>query len=281
MAMNTNLAGMSPILGMGANSGGSQQAVPGAMGMNTPAIGGATNAFLPSYPTGANAAPMTSPYGGGAPNPVAGADTGFSNTQVGGQGAPGMPDLSAGFAANNFGATGGAGAPGVGALGNTNIGSMLGLNAQNDPNAAHNFVKAMRKAGYSSGVAGQLWNFMQSGAGFNPQIAQSVISAYQAAQQPGVQRGERDLMAQFGGMGLGASSSAAIGMGDYLSQVNASQGEVEAKILDQMYEQSIQNYMTVLMGGKGPAPKGMFDNILGYMNAASGMAQSFATMGAG
>jgi hypothetical protein len=270
MAMNTNLAGMSPILGAGANSAGSQQAVPGATSMNTPAIGGATNTFLPSYPTGANAAPMTSPFSGGTVA-TAGADPGYTATS------PGMPDLSAGFAANGPGAN--AGSNPLSAFTGTNLASSLGLNAQNNPNAAHDFVKAMHKAGYSAGVAGQLWNFLQSGAGFNPQIAQSVISSYQAAQQPGVNRGERDLMAQFGNMGLGASSAAAIGMGDYLSQVNASQGEVEGKILDQMYQQSIQNYMAVLMGGKGNPPKGLFDNILGYMNAASGDMQAAASMG--
>jgi hypothetical protein len=270
MAMNTNLAGMSPILGAGANSAGSQQAVPGATSMSTPAIGGGTNAFLPTYPTGANAAPMTSPYGGGGASSAtstAGTDAGYGNTGVG------APDASATFGGVTPAPFAANGAPSgaTGALATGNISSLLGLNAQNNPNAAHDFVAAMHKAGYSAGVAGQLWNFINSGAGYNPAVADALM----AQMQPQVNRGEADIMERFGSMGMGSSSAAAIGLGDYLSQVNLNEGQV----LSQLYEQSVQNYMTVLMGGKGNAPKGLFDNILGYMNAASGDMQAAATMG--
>lgn len=104
-----------------------------------------------------------------------------------------------------------------------------------------NLQRAFTDAGAPSGVAASLADFLKSGAGYNPQILQSLI----AQLQPQISRGETDIMGQFGGAGLGQSSAAATGMGDYLSQVNLN----ESNMATQLYEQAINNYMQVMLGG--------------------------------
>lgn len=100
--------------------------------------------------------------------------------------------------------------------------------------------QGFQQAGVPKALAESLAGFLAGGAGFN----QNVLNEIFAAQQPGIQRSESDILEHFGSMGLGASSPAAIGLGDYLSQVNLNQGQIAA----QLYEQSIQNYLSVLLG---------------------------------
>jgi hypothetical protein len=144
-----------------------------------------------------------------------------------------------------------------------NVANLLGFgNGTNNP--LNDITKALHKAGFSAGVAGELANFLQSGAGFNPAVAQALI----AAMQPGVQRKEADILEQFSNMGLRGSSSAAIGLGDFLSQEQLNEGQIWAGL----YEQSVQNYMNVLLAGKGPAPKGLFGNIMDFISTTSNAA---------
>jgi hypothetical protein len=107
-------------------------------------------------------------------------------------------------------------------------------------------AKSLQSSGYRGGVGTALSQFLQSGAGFNPAVAQAMI----AALQPQFAKGQANLMEQFGSMGLGMGSPAALGMGDYEAQTNLDVGQ----LLSGMYEQSIQNYMGVLESAK-TAPK--------------------------
>lgn len=216
------MAGNTPfgMTGMpGSNFGGTNVAVPTPSSSNTPAIGGSSNAFLPTPTTG-----QTVP---GATSPVNAAPTN---------------------SANPF----------------SNIPGMLGFgNGTNNP--LHDITKAFEKAGFSSGIGGELANFLMSGAGFNPAVAEAMI----AAMQPGIQRGEADIMEQFSGMGLRGGSPAAVGLGDYMSQVQLNEGQIWANL----YEQSVQNYMNVLLAGKGQPHKNTFESIMGGLS-------SFITAGA-
>jgi len=100
-------------------------------------------------------------------------------------------------------------------------------------------AKSFQKAGTMPGGLGTAAaQFMQSGAGFNPQVAQALI----AAMQPQIAKGQANLMEQFGAQGLAGGSPAALGMGDYLAQTNLDVGQ----LLSGLYEQSVQNYMQVL-----------------------------------
>jgi len=96
------------------------------------------------------------------------------------------------------------------------------------------------KKDYGPGIAGMITQFLQGGAGFN----QDAVNNLLASMQPGIERGEEDLMEQFSTSGNRFGSGAQIGLGDYLSQVNLNEGEIEA----QMYETSVSDYINTLMG---------------------------------
>ncbi len=114
-----------------------------------------------------------------------------------------------------------------------------GANLTTDPGGV---AHAFQKAGYSGPIATLLEQFLAGGAGYNPQVAQAMI----AALGPSIQQGQANLLEQFGSQGLRMSSPAAYGMASFDSQVTLDEGQ----ILSQMYEQSVQNYMDVLLAGK-------------------------------
>lgn len=185
----------------GANPGGNQVAVPTSAGASSPAVGGATNPLLPTYPSGQSVVSFPANTSGTTPTTFG---SGFGGTGSG----SGWPSFALG--------------------------------------PEHDFQKAMLKAGFGFGVSGPLYQFLKSGAGFNPQVAQALINSM----QPYVQRGEADILEQFSNMGLRNGSPAAIGMGDFLSQVNLNEQQVFA----QMWEQAVQNYLSVLLSGKTGQP---------------------------
>lgn len=174
---------------------------------------------------------------------------------------------------NAYGMTGGT-SSGSGGSGPLNIFQQsVGTNTNGQANwipSEHDFVAAMYKGGYSAGDAALLYNFISSGAGFNSQVAQGLMQSM----QPQLMRGEADIMEQFSGQGLRGSSSAAIGMGDYMSQF-ASQQE---QTLAQMYENSVQAYMDVLLSGKqNTQPKGStFQNIMQWVQTSASVAAAAA-----
>ncbi len=119
------------------------------------------------------------------------------------------------------------------------MGQDMGVNADNKSQITRGFIDA----GVPSGLANLMTQFMLNGAGYNPQVLQQMI----ASLQPQVNRGEANIMEQFGSEGMGMSSPAAIGMGDFLSQVNLNEGQMAT----QLYESAVQNYMQMLTGGSG------------------------------
>jgi hypothetical protein len=100
----------------------------------------------------------------------------------------------------------------------------------------------LTKAGYPGGIASLIASFLQSGAGFNPKVAQALIDAI----GPSIERGTENIMEQFSAMGNRFGSPAAVGLGDYMSQVNLNIGEIFA----QMYETSVSDYLSILTGAK-------------------------------
>lgn len=189
----------------GANPGGTNMAVPTAASNSTPAIGGASNPFLPQFPGGTKTPDITSsiPRAGGA-DPL----NIFSGSNGGGP----MPSRD-------------------------------------------QWGSDLKSTGLTSAQAMMLYNFMSSGAGFNSDVANALIQAL----NPQVQRGEADLLESFSSRGLRDGSPAAIGMGDYLSQVNLNEGQIMAGL----YEQAVQNYMSVLLGpgSQKQNPSGVGDSM--------------------
>jgi hypothetical protein len=61
---------------------------------------------------------------------------------------------------------------------------------------------------------------------------------------PSIERGQENIMEQFSATGNRFGTPAATGLADYMSQVNTQIGQIFAN----MYEQSVQDYLGVLMG---------------------------------
>lgn len=153
-------------------------------------------------------------------------------------------------------------------------GSPIGGMSTMSPTDISRLYGSLKKT-YGDGAAHALLDFLTSGAGFN----QSAINNLFASLQPGIERGEESLMTQFSASGNRFGSGAQIGLGDFESQVNLNEGQLET----QMYEQSINDYLSVLMGTssaqattKANSPSTL-DSVLGGLNlggTAAGAASS-------
>lgn len=220
--------------------------IPGSM---APGIPGSSSPGSKSNPGGNPLLPntnlSTSSVGSGNPYDVVPAGSvSPSNPGGGAPGAPSFPANSGGYSSTNLaGGSVPGGAPGGG--------TTLSAEAASSP---FSFISGMSPTGvsnlynglvttYGSGVAGQLMQFLMSGAGFN----QADINNMFASLQPGIERGEENLMSQFSASGNRFGSGAQIGLGDFLSQVNLNEGQIES----QMYQTAIDNFMNVLMGTSG------------------------------
>jgi len=167
------------------------------------------------FPT-SNNAPL--PVPGGYGNPT-GANTGFLNfSKTPGSNLP-FPTMSA------YGQTGPAyniGAYGTGA-------GLAGLNSgfsTNDPGRTQNLYNYLGKA-YGKGPGQLLGNMITQGL-FNPQVA----AAFLNAQAPGIARGEAGIQSSFADAGARFSSAAALGMGDFESQVQLNQQQTLASLFE-------------------------------------------------
>jgi hypothetical protein len=131
-----------------------------------------------------------------------------------------------------------------------------------DQNWMNAVKKAFHSAGFPSAIGDLLSQFLANGAGFNPQAIQSML----AALQPSIAQGQSNIMEQFGAEGLSSSSPAAIGLAGFNAQATLNEGQ----IISQMYEQSVQDYMTVLMGARKPSnQQGGVGGLLGGLASIS------------
>jgi hypothetical protein len=132
---------------------------------------------------------------------------------------------------------------------------------------------------YGAGVAQLMINFLQGGAGYNPQVLQNLI----AQLQPQFNRAQQNLTQQFSAGGNRFGSGAEVGMADLLSQQNLEVGSIAS----QLYEQSVQNFMSVLMGAAGPDAKRIgtssstWDTISGILKMATPFASLIPSGGGG
>ncbi len=191
-----------------------------------------------------------------------------STSAVGGQSNPFLPQFPNG---QNFPAYGSPySATGLtNQLSGLNIGSGLGDN--------QDFQKMLKWEGYGRQGASAIANFLAGGAGFNPEVAQSLI----AAMQPQIASGQANLLEQFSSMGLRGGSPAALGLAGYNAQTNLGVGE----IFSQMYEQSVQNYINTLLNVTTPQKGGGFlgglGSLLGGLGGGQGIGSLLGTLGIG
>jgi hypothetical protein len=116
---------------------------------------------------------------------------------------------------------------------------------------------------YGDGFGNTLWNTLQSGAGFNPAIANAFIKEM----QPIFQENLANAMEYFSSTGSRFSSAAALGAGKAVADFSAKQQAVFA----QMYMWAYQNYLNVLQYGATNTGDNTFGNIrsiLGLLQTA-------------
>jgi hypothetical protein len=191
-------------LNPGANTSGGGGSTLGPMTTGA-TMGGTTSPFVPAPVTGTNMPAYSSPYASSGATSALANLGGPTNANQ-----PGGPNTNVG--SGEFGFTG------------------------------SDLAKSFQKAGTMPGGLGTAAAaFMNSGAGYNPAVAQALI----AALQPQFAKGQANLMEQFGATGQAAGSPAALGLGDYLAQTNLDVGQ----LLSGLYEQSVSNYLGVLNMG--------------------------------
>ena len=111
---------------------------------------------------------------------------------------------------------------------------------------------------------------MLGGKLFNPQVA----AAFLNAQQPGIARGEAGILGAFGDAGALFSSAAALGMGDFESQVQLNQQQTLAQMFQnaQSEELSLLQSLLPTMHAERANKGGLFNKILGGVETAAGAA---------
>jgi hypothetical protein len=148
---------------------------------------------------------------------------------------------------------------------------LAGLNAGIVPGysgAGKDLYNMLGKA-YGKGTGAILGDLL-SGQLFNPQV----VAAFLNAQQPGIARGEAAITGAFGDAGARFSSAAALGLGDYESQVQLNQQQT----LAQMYENAQQQELSLLTGllptihQERADQGGLLNKILGGAEVAGGAA---------
>jgi hypothetical protein len=154
-------------------------------------------------------------------------------------------------------------------FGTSNIAGLnSGLTAgANMPQLSYQLDKA-----YGSGT-GSLLSSILSGGLFNPGIAQAML----AAMQPGINQGEASLQQAFGAEGSRFGSADALGLGNYLSQVNLN----EQSTLANMFQTSqgeelnlLQNLLPTIHQEKADSG-GILSDILGGLETVGGIASAF------
>jgi hypothetical protein len=245
----------------GANTSGMNIAVPyQAQQGGQASLGGNLNPLLPINTNTSTSMP-TLPQGAVSTSATSGmpAPMGYTTTPSYSTAGPAPGTL---FGANTGGGVSGTGTPGT--PGTNDPSSLLGFGSNLNPSQMKGLGISLNKT-FGSGIGGLIMNFLLGGAGYN----QTAVNNLVAGLQPQFERSQQDLLQQFSAGGNRFGSGAQTGFADLLSQQNLQVGELES----QMYEQSVNNFMQVLLGaGSADATRIMntpstFDNILATLSA--------------
>ncbi len=121
---------------------------------------------------------------------------------------------------------------------------------------------------FGKGLGGLIEQFLSSGAGYNPQVLQALV----AQLQPQFQQQDQNMLGSFSAGGNRFGSGAQLGLASLESQQSLDVSSMAA----QLYEQSVQNYMSVLestsqqVSGRIANTPSTFDNIMTALQTASG-----------
>lgn len=116
-----------------------------------------------------------------------------------------------------------------------------------DPRQSDRTLAELQKY-YGEGMGSMLFNFLQSGGGFNSALTKQAVDAQNAAMQHQIQEGEQNLWGSMGNTGVSPNSSVwALETGDYMSNAVAQENAITAQEYFNMWNQS-QNRMTDILG---------------------------------
>ena len=223
-------------------------------------INTSTNTSFPMMPQGAVSTSATSGFPASFPTNT---NTGGFSANLGGYTSAPLPGSSPGAAPPGL-PGGGTGTLGTGS-GFSPPGGVIGL-GNLTPNQQDKLLKNLNNT-FGKGYGPLIYSFLQGGAGYNQQAINNLV----AGLQPGFERQSQNLLQQFSAGGNRFGSGAQIGLGDLASQQQLQVGELET----QMYEQSVQDFMNVMMGLAAPTAKrvastpSLFDQIAGGIGAAA------------
>jgi hypothetical protein len=202
----------SPLMIPGAaNPSGTNVSMPAPFS-GAPTQTNAPNPYMPNVSPGSNPTSTANPYAG----------------SFGAYGFPGSPAPTSGAMTSTAGGSAPT-TPTITGIGQT--GQPLTPSQQNSLN-----ISLGKDAG--AGMGTLIEQFLNSGAGYNPQVLQQLI----AQLQPQFAGQQQDLLQQFSGGGNRFGSGAQTGYADLLGQQSQTEGSIAANL----YEQSVQNYMNVL-----------------------------------
>ncbi len=142
-----------------------------------------------------------------------------------------------------------------------------GFSGLGDSSFSGKFYNQLGKA-YGQGSGQLLGNIIENGL-FNPQVA----AAFLNAMQPGVARGQESIMNAFGAEGSRFGSAAALGLGDYQSQVNLNEQQILASMFQNAQQEQLQLLEGVLptLHAERANSGGWIHDLLGGLEIAGGI----------
>jgi hypothetical protein len=154
-------------------------------------------------------------------------------------------------------------------------GSMSGLSTGSPTSTSFG---SMLNSIYGSGMASYLDNIFQNGL-FNPQVAASFLNAM----QPGNAQGLASVQDSFGAEGSRFGSAAALGIGNYESQVNLNEQSTLAGLYENAQSQQLSLLESILPSEQQEkANQGSWvDDLIGGGEIAGGLALTLGTGGIG
>ena len=151
-----------------------------------------------------------------------------------------------------------------------NLSSGITLPIGNDPNNPlwSQLANSLGKA-YGPGMGDMLYQMLTTGL-FNPQVAASFLNAM----QPGVAQGQASVLNSFGDEGSRFGSAAALGLGNYESQVNLNEQSTLAGLYENAQSQQLnllENVLPTLHSEKSNSGS-WIDDLLGGLEVAGSIA---------
>lgn len=135
---------------------------------------------------------------------------------------------------------------------------------------------------YGEGIGSMLYQYLQSGAGYNGALTQQAIDAQNNAMQQNISLGANSLLGSLGAMGLSSSSSGVpMALSNYETQAATQENSIAAQEYYNMWNESQQREYGMLgqvaqVNATGTANQSTWED---YLNTALGVVGDVGTLG--